>query len=197
MQLPANLTTDLMGKHFTLRRELQTGFRRGQEDLIEASRACSLETNGTVTLQQGGRGLWIPYREMKATYGIVNAYDWAVSGPFSGCELAIGRRGTDVFVAHIARESNRREAITAFEDWNADEISYRARIRLRVDTFYGCYVFVSTTEVPELVRMDVYTSMGGTDGRIFNITRIDPERAAAPAAARASSPAPTCRCIIL
>jgi hypothetical protein len=197
MPLPTNLTRALIHKHFTLPRDLQTGLGQGHDDLVEASRACSLVANGAVALQRGGRGLWIPYRQMKATYGMVTGYDWAVSGPFSGCELAVGRRGTDVFVAHIARESGRNEAIEAFEGWNASEILYRAQIRLNVGSYYGCYVFVSTTHGLEIVRMDVQTlNMGGTDGTILNIQSIDPTGTAT-AAAATSSRGSCCRCIVM
>lgn len=186
MALPANLTPHLIGLDFMLARSLHVHVSNN-EDMVSASRGCELATNGYVTLQPGTEGVWIPYKPQQATYGMLGNYEWAVSGPFSGCELAVGRSGADVFVAHISIERGRYEARAAFNaSISPEDVLYRSRIRLRIDRNYACYVFVSCTDNLEMVRMDVEPrSMGGDSGRIFNVQDLDVQ------AQRPASPPPS------
>ena len=176
MPLPANLTERLVGMPFVFDGR-SLFFRVGHGDMVLASRPSDLVTNGAVTLQAGTQGVWIPYQPQIATYGVLGGHDWAASGPFSGCELAIGQAGGEVYVAHISIERNRYEAREAFADWirHAPAPMYRSRIRVAEATGnYACYVFVSVDPELEIVRMDVTTrTVGGTDGTITNIERLD------------------------
>ena len=52
-------------------------------------------------------GVWVPYAEGKAVVGYLNKKNWIASGPFSGCQFAIGedKKNKKVFSAHIAKQS--------------------------------------------------------------------------------------------
>ena len=190
MPLPENLTSALVGQRFHFDgRALYV--RADGGDLVMASRPCDLLTYGGVRLTAGSQGLWIPYQAQIATYGFVNDYDWAASGPFSGCELAIGQHGEDVYVAHISIERNRPEARQAYAEWirHAPQPVFRSRIRAAELTGnYACYAFVSVDPEVEIVRMDVTTNtIGGTDGTITNIEYLDLNAPLGAAAEPASS----------
>jgi hypothetical protein len=203
MPLPENLTEQLIGMPFVFDgRSLHVNIGAG--DMVSASRPCDLATNGIVSLRVGNQGVWIPYRAQSATYGLLGAYAWAASGPFSGCELAVGQVGQEVYVAHISIESNRFEARQAFANWvrHAPDPAYRSRIRSSQSSGnYACYVFVSVDPHLEIVRMDVTTrTVGGTDGTIASIEQLDvnvqsPARSAPRSRARPRSS--SCRCIIM
>jgi hypothetical protein len=201
MPLPANLTEQLVGMPFRFDgRSLYVPIAAG--DMVMASRACDLVTNGGVVLQVGNQGVWIPYQAQIATYGLLGQYAWAASGPFSGCELAIGEAADQVYVAHISIEHNRYEARQAFAQWvrHAPAPRYRSRIRAAESSGnYACYVFVSVDPELEIVRMDVTTTtVGGSDGIIANIEHLD-VNAQSPArpAPRARREKKGCRCIIM
>jgi hypothetical protein len=194
MPLPPHLM-QLKGRQFRLAPELQPNLGHDTEDLIDLGRNCSLDVETAVTLQQGHDGLWVPFQAHKATYGILIEHEWAASGPFSGCELAVGRVGADIFVAHISRSTNRPEAVNAFNAWRKEEVWFQGRIQLSVNRYYVCYVFVSGTHRGNLqiVRVDVAPSTpGGTDGVIFNVETIRP----APAATAATAPRKQSCCIV-
>jgi hypothetical protein len=203
MPLPAYLTEDLVGIPFVFDgRALHVHVGNGE--MVMASRACDLITGDVVTLTAGNQGVWIPYRAQIATYGMLGEFAWAASGPFSGCELAIGDVGGEVYVAHISIERHRYEARQAFANWvrHSPAPYYRSRIRAsEMAGNYACYVFVSVDPHLEIVRMDVTThTVGGTDGIIANIEHLD-VTAQSPAPSPPSAPAPrrsrSCRCIIM
>jgi hypothetical protein len=200
MPLPENLTEMLIGRPFVFNgQSLYVSIGHG--DMVMASSTCDLATNGVVSLLAGTQGVWIPYQAQIATCGLLGEYDWAASGPFSGCELAIGRTGDDVYVAHISIERNRPEARQAFAQWvrHSPAPMYRARIRASESSGnYASYVFVSLEPQLEIVRMDVTTTtVGGTNGTIVNVEHLDvsPRRAARPAQRRSRSNRH--RCIIM
>jgi hypothetical protein len=200
MPLPENLTDRLVGMQFAF--DGRALFVRiGSGDMVMASRACDLVSNGAVSLTAGDRGVWIPYRAQVATYGLLGGFSWAASGPFSGCELAIGQAGGEVYVAHISIERNRYEARDAFAQWirHAPAPVYRSRIRAAEATGnYACYVFVSVDPELEIVRMDVTTrTIGGSDGTITNIERLDVTDQSPARSAPRRSRSPGCRCIIM
>ena len=200
MPLPQNLSNQLVGMPFVFNgRSLFVNI--GQGDMVMASRACDLVTNGNVSLQVGNQGVWIPYQAQIATYGLLGEFAWAASGPFSGCELAIGHAGDEVYVAHISIERNRFEARQAFTHWvrHAPAPMYRSRIRAaEMSGNYACYVFVSVDPELEIVRMDVTTTtVGGSDGTIANIEYLDVNaQSPAPSAPRPAR-SRSCRCIIM
>jgi hypothetical protein len=199
MPLPENLTEHLVGMPFVLdARSLHVHI--GNADMVLASRPCDLLTAGMVSLRVGNQGVWIPYQAQVATYGLLGGYEWAASGPFSGCELAVGHAAGEVYVAHISIERNRYEARQAFASWvrHAPAPLYRSRIRAAESSGnYACYVFVSVEPQLEIVRMDVTTStIGGTDGTITSIERLNlHDQSRARSAPRSRSPG--CRCIIM
>jgi len=200
MPLPANLTEQLVGRQFAF--DGRSLFVRiGSGEMVMASRACDLVTNGFVSLQAGDQGVWIPYQAQIATYGLLGNFAWAASGPFSGCELAIGQAGDEVYVAHISIERNRYEARQAFAHWirHSPAPIYRSRIRASEATGnYACYVFVSVEPELEIVRMDVTTTtVGGSDGTIANIERLDINAQSPARGAPRRSSSPGCRCIIM
>lgn len=200
MPLPANLTAQLVNMPFVFDGQ-SLYVSVGTGDMVMASRACDLVSNGVVSLQVGNRGVWIPYRAQIATYGLLGQYEWAASGPFSGCELAIGQAGDEVYVAHISIERNRYEARQAFAQFvrHAPAPVYRSRIRASQSSGnYACYVFVSVQPQLEIVRMDVATTtVGGTNGTIFNVEHLD-VTSQSPARSAPSQPrSKGCRCIIM
>ena len=131
------------------------------------------------TSHSGDYGLWVPYATGKAVVGYASGgQKWVASGPYSGCEFAIGRKGDRVFAAHIARESGS----SGVQDWksyvetNNLKIWYWNKIPLPSDKFYACsYIFaaVGKESVQSLVRVDVkVTTMGGGAGTIFNVKKF-------------------------
>lgn len=199
MPLPQNLTRDLVGRDFSLDGHALY-VHVADEDLVMASSPCDLVTRGAVTLTRGNRGLWIPYRAQVATYDFLGNYAWAASGPFSGCELAVGQHGDDIYVAHISVESRRLEARNAFATWvrHAPQPMYMAPIRAARQTGnYACYAFVSVAPL-EIVRMDVRTrTIGGTDGRIMAIEPLTAPTSSSSRRRRHHSRNSQSRCIIL
>lgn len=177
--MPLPILTGVMQKDFTLQLELQPNLRHEPRNLVSRSYGCDLVVGAQVDLvrHENGPGVWIPYAAEKATYAFLGAHQWAASGPFNGCDLAIGRTSGALYVAHISRDSNRTEGLDAFDDWSPEEVWFRKRIRLTVDHYYSCYVFVSGTSQTDLriVRMDVRASSpGNANGRIFGVHQIYP-----------------------
>src|SRR5882724_3509205 len=61
-------------------------------------------------------GMWVHYLPGRANYGLAGAgQTWAASGPFSGCHIAVGLKGSQVFVAHIAKDNSEDGAES---DWS-------------------------------------------------------------------------------
>jgi len=130
-------------------------------------------------------GLWVPYATGCSVVGYTDrGTTWAASGPFSGCEFAVGAKmvnnaASQLFAAHLARESG----ATTQEVWNQYvrdknlRIWYENKIPLPSDSFFACsYVFadLGATGITSLIRVDVNTGtqMGGSDGKIFNVKII-------------------------
>jgi len=201
MPLPQNLTGDLTGKQFSFDARglyIQPGI---EGTMVDASCPCDLTTNGSVQLQRGSQGLWIPYQPQATTYALFEDHDWIASGPFSGCELAIGDFEGDFYVAHISIESRRYEARNAYNEWLRGSLPrYRSQITAPQQAgFYASYVFVSVAPQLEIVRMDVTTTiLGGTDGMISSVTHLD-VNSQTPAPSQPTprrSPSPGCRCVV-
>src|SRR5436309_7633150 len=48
-------------------------------------------------------GMWVHYLETRASYGIsLGGETWSASGPFSGCQIVVGKKGGHIYVAHLA-----------------------------------------------------------------------------------------------
>lgn len=181
--MPIPDMTTWPGKTFTLALDLQAPVSGMDGDIVQiADRPCLLAftegANGTVLLRGGhaGGGWWVPYGPHRVTYADLNNNEWVASGPFSGCELAVGQHGVDVFVAHISRESaSRTEARRAFEAWDTSAVWGRGQIRLPDDgETSACYVFVWGTNPAALQirRVDVRLTSAGTNGVIVNVATI-------------------------
>lgn len=137
----------------------------------------------TLGLGDGGEGMWVHYLETRACVGVATSGEtWAASGPFSGCQIVVGKNGGSVYVAHLAQQSGS----TADADWAArgwkDEVWGRWKVPLPSDTFFSSsIVFVdwskgSSPSQISVVRVDIKTkSMGGFDStpmEIFNVLHI-------------------------
>jgi hypothetical protein len=117
-------------------------------------------------------GMWVHYLESRANYGIAEAGEtWAASGPFSGCEIVIGKKDGRVYMAHIAKQSGS----TADKDWAGrgwrDEVW--ARWKVPIPSLEGYYtssiVFVdwsagTTPRDISVVRVDIKTGVIGGSG---------------------------------
>ena len=161
----------------------------GGSGLASRRTAVSLSGGAALTLDSGRGdppGMWVHYLETRATYGLSEgAETWAASGPFSGCQVIVGKRDGRVFVAHLAQQSGS----TADDDWAKrgfqDEVWARWKVPLPSDQFYSSsIVFVdwskgSSPASIEVVRVDVKTkNMGGFDPTpmpIFNIVQVNAE----------------------
>ena len=149
---------------------------------------CIVEKNGKYILtrddQAADRGVWVPYAEGKAVVGRSTGSGacWMASGPFSGCELAVGVDKSEdrrVFAAHIARQSGS----TAEGDYSrfrgetkASEF-YWNKIPL---PFYGnncacAYVFAicSPDGIVSMNSLEVVVNtMGGSNGKVMALRTI-------------------------
>jgi hypothetical protein len=123
----------------------------------------------------GGAGLWVPYAETKAVVGYMTGSQiWVASGPFSGCQFAVGknRKTGIVFGAHIAQQSGS----TAGDDYRTyrteNDLSewYFNKVPMPNQLAFSCsYVFVVCGDggINHMARIDVdVTKMGGSDGTI-------------------------------
>lgn len=145
------------------------------------------EVNGALTLGDGvgdPPGMWVHYHETRASYGVAQGGEtWAASGPFSGCQIAIGKMNGQVFMAHLAQQSGS----TADADWTAGlaastELWGRWKVPVPSDTFFSnSIVFVDWSKGANIrdisvVRVDLKTkSMGGFDRvgmDIFNVVQV-------------------------
>jgi len=163
----------------------------GREGLGESR--CSVRlTAGDRTLKldtgQGvPPGMWVHYLETRASYGIsLGGETWSASGPFSGCQIVVGKKGGHIYVAHLAQQSGS----TADRDWAGrgwrDEVWGRWKVPVPSQTsFSSSIVFVDwsagrTPRLISVVRMDIRTqSMGGFDRapmEIFDVVQlVNPE----------------------
>ena len=172
----------LTGKSFTLDPRLVARADEGA-GVRSLSWAATLSTDGggaTLTRADDGggdAGLWVPYMETRAVIGFASGgQTWAASGPFSGCEFAVGKAGDGrVFAAHVARQSGSTGPEDFQKAFTAEKLSvwYWNRVPLPSDTFYSCsYLFAQFggTGLLGLVRVDVKVkSMGGGSGEVFNV----------------------------
>ncbi|MEY4579750.1 MAG: hypothetical protein RL701_4453 [Pseudomonadota bacterium] len=177
--LPHNIES-WNGKRFALALEMNASSTEqgAPGGLVQSSRGCTvIEEAGAVRLALGNDGLWIPYVLGKVAYGhLTNAHAWLASGPFSGCELAIGTNTAGTFVAHIARETSATDT-SAYAGLGETHRLYRAQIQLAVNHNYACYVFASVQNavIQQMVRVDVHAdSCGGSNGTVVNVVEIDP-----------------------
>jgi hypothetical protein len=114
-------------------------------------------------------GMWVHYLETRANYGIAEGGEtWAASGPFSGCQIVVGKKDGRIYVAHIAQQSGS----TADKDWAArgwkDEVWARWKVsRPDLEGYYtSSIVFVdwsagTTPRDISVVRMDIVTGVAG------------------------------------
>lgn len=132
-------------------------------------------------------GMWVHYLETRAAYGISTSGEtWSASGPFSGCQIVIGKKDGQIYVAHLAQQSGS----TADQDWAGrgwrDEVWGRWKVPVPSETFYSSsIVFVdwaagNTPRSISVVRVDIKTkAMGGFDAapmEIFNVVQlVNPE----------------------
>lgn len=174
----ANIT-GLVGKTISLDPALTVRSSNVSSGLRNEEKSMTLTvTSGHVSLAAGtgpDSGLWVPYAEGEAVIGYAaEGQTWLASGPFSGCELAIGREKSGskrIFGAHIAKQSG-SNAVAAFKT-AVDKLSiwYHNRIPMPVmgNSFACSYMFaeVGDSGIVSMTRMDVEVkSMGGSDGTI-------------------------------
>ena len=142
-----------------------------------------LERNGKYILtrddQAADRGVWVPYAETKAVIGRCtgSGVSWMASGPFSGCEMAVGvdKNVDRVFVAHIAKQ----RGSTAPADYRKFRVASKAsefywnRIPMPFEDRFSCaYVFVicSPNGIVSMNSLEVeVTAMGGSNGRVISV----------------------------
>jgi len=183
---PANLAA-LQHNQFALDSNLGTPFQKTAPDPGAREMGFSAELhvdgsgNGRLSRGTGtGVGLWTPYSEGQAVIAYVSgSQTWVASGPFSGCEFAVGKAADGrVFAAHIAKQSGS----TAGEDFQAYlskkklTVWYWNRIPIPSETFYACtYVFAEFGGggLTSMTRVNVrVTSMGGSDGSVFEVRKL-------------------------
>jgi len=165
--------------------------KSGGEGLGESRAAARLTgSEGSLKLEAGQGdppGMWVHYLETRAAYGIsAGGETWSASGPFSGCQIVIGKKDGRIYVAHLAEQSGS----TADQDWAGrgwrDEVWARWKVPVPSQTFYSSsIVFVdwaagNTPRNISVVRMDIKTkAMGGFDQApmdIFNVVQlVNPE----------------------
>ena len=122
-------------------------------------------------------GIWVPYAEGKAVVGYLGCKRWISSGPFSGCQFAVGKdkKKNRVFAAHIAKQSGSTGEVDYKKYRRNNELSewYWNKIPMPNLARYSCsYVFVicNKDRIISMNRMDVdVTTMGGSDGEITHI----------------------------
>jgi hypothetical protein len=145
--------------------------------------ACILtvsDNKARIERSEGGDGLWVPYAETKAVIGYVSgAQTWIASGPFSGCEFAVGKGEHQVFGAHIARQSGSTAEADYKKYSEEHRLSewFRGKIPMPDPTRFSCsYVFVKIGAggILSMSRMDVNaTKMGGSDGAITKAVLLE------------------------
>lgn len=177
----ANLQA-LVGKQVTMDPKLLESQPAG--GVMVRSWGVNVDASGnalSLTRVESGGGLWVPYATGKAVVGYLDgAKTWAASGPFSGCEFAVGKskKTGQVFAAHIAKESGSsgEKDYAAFR--SAQDLSewYWNKIPLPNEKAFSCsYVFVGAGGggITFMARMDVdVTKMGGSDGKITGVHKF-------------------------
>jgi len=177
----ANLSA-VVGMPFSLDGKLSARAPNVSNGAMVKQYGCIIkEVGGTVSIQLAdpGKGVWIPYAEGQAVVGYASGgQSWVASGPFSGCEFAVGSAGGRVFGAHIARQSgsSAKADYKAYRDGNSLSEWYWNQIPMPSVTSFSCsYVFakVGGGGILSMTRMDVnVTSMGGSNGTISNVHKF-------------------------
>ena len=140
-------------------------------------------SNGSVVLARDDSsvdaGTWVPYAETKAVVGRYRGggVGWIASGPFSGCEMAVGVDNAlgKVFAAHIAKQSGSTAPADyrKFRLHNEASEFYWNRIPMPFEDRYSCaYVFVICSQdgIVSMNSLEVATtSMGGSNGKILSV----------------------------
>jgi hypothetical protein len=173
----ANLS-GLVGQTITLDPKLTARAPNVGTGAMVKGYGCALESNGGVKIKRSDSGgiLWVPYAEGQAVVGYASgSQTWIASGPFSGCELAVGKGNQGLFGAHIARQSG-STAKADYETYRtAHGLSewYWNQIPMPDQTAFSCsYVFVEVGGggILHMSRVDVLvTQMGGGDGKITKV----------------------------
>jgi len=151
-----------------------------QSGVMEKSYGVSLNDGDEVSLifkDRASEGTWVPYAEGKAVVGYLNEHNWIASGPFSGCQLAVGinKSNQKVFAAHIAKQSGSTGEADYKKYRDSKKLSewYWNKIPLPNPARFSCsYVFVicSKKGITSMTRLDVdVNKMGGSDGKITNV----------------------------
>lgn len=142
-----------------------------------------IENNGKYILTRddtaADRGVWVPYAETKAVIGrnTGSGVGWMVSGPFSGCEMAVGvdKSQDRVFVAHIAKQRG-STAPADYRKFRAESQAseyYWNKIPMPFEDRFSCaYVFVicSPNGIISMNSLEVaVTAMGGSNGKVISV----------------------------
>jgi hypothetical protein len=172
------------GGHLTVNLPLASGsgaglaMRRAGVRLGGAGKSLSLDVGSS-----DAPGMWVHYLPTRASYGESEGGEsWGASGPFSGCQIIIGKREGRIYLAHIAQESG-SGANSQWSDrgWR-DEVWGRWKVGAPSEKFNcNSIVFVDWSKganpnTISVVRVDLKTaSMGGFDKGpmdIFNVKEI-------------------------
>ena len=152
--------------------------RRSAIRLGGAGKALTLDTGPS-----DGPGMWVHYLPTRASYGVSEGGEnWGASGPFSGCQIIVGKRDGRIYLAHIAQESGSgANAEWSGRGWR-DEVWGRWKVGAPSKTFNSnSIVFVdwskgSNPDTISVVRVDLKTaSMGGFDKapmEIFDVQAV-------------------------
>jgi hypothetical protein len=160
------------------------------KEVIENSHSASLTlTDGKANLNKVNAGdgtndigLWVPYGVRSAVMGYLsNSQTWIASGPFSGCNFAVGinKKTGQIFAAHIAKES----AGSASEDFSKYVKNNELSIWWSHDvcdknavTSFASYIFFTFIRdgVNSITRLDVnVNSCGATNGTIYGVHNLN------------------------
>ncbi|NOH64489.1 hypothetical protein [Vibrio sp. RE88] len=178
-----NLTA-LVGKNIEMDIRLSCRPESSENGYLEKQYGVTLlERDGKVVLTRDDSsvdaGVWVPYAETKAVVGRYtgSGVGWLASGPFSGCEMAIGvdKDQNRVFAAHIAKQSG-STAPADYRKFRTDAKAsefYWNRIPMPFEDKFSCaYVFVicSTDGIISMNSLEVeVTSMGGSNGKVLSV----------------------------
>jgi hypothetical protein len=176
----ASNLTKLVGKKIEMDLKL-TSQPAIEAGVMEKSYGVSLNVAGdTVKLDRidsSSDGTWVPYAEGKAVVGYLKERNWVASGPFSGCQFAVGinKSTQKVYAAHIAKQSGSTGEADYKKYRDNKKLSewYWNKIPLPNPAKFSCsYIFVicDKSGISAMIRLDAdVTKMGGSDGTITNV----------------------------